>query len=25
VEAMCCLVLADALLRQRGQDVLPRK
>lgn len=24
VEAMCCLVLADQLLRQRGQDVLPR-
>jgi chorismate synthase len=23
VEAMCCLVLADQLLRQRGQDVLP--
>jgi chorismate synthase len=24
VEAMFCLVLADHLLRQRGQDVLPR-
>lgn len=24
VEAMCLLVLADQLLRQRGQDVLPR-
>jgi chorismate synthase len=24
VEAMVCLVLADHLLRQRGQDLLPR-
>jgi chorismate synthase len=24
VEAMTCLVLVDHLLRQRGQDVLPR-